>query len=687
MITPHARRRLLLSTVGALVLVLGAASAGAQPADTVRFTDIGNLRLSISNFGTIGSGFAGWPRVPSAEYPRSSGIEHLFIGGLWVGGIRDVGANRITSVSTGAVDISAVRDAAAGFELTVEPSARMRERSSDVESPFYSPSAVSQQDFLADFVDTNLTLPGTGRAQQIPGHEYPLGLAVHMESYAWSYPFADNFVILRYSIRNVSQTTIDSVHVGLWADAVVRNTQVIPPGGSAFFASGGNGFDDSLRMTYEWDASSGDGAADSYIAVKLLGATGLAATHYNNWQFRNSTGAAWTISPQDDIEKFARLSSTFLGADLAAVRPQLALPSNRSMMNSASVAGSLGPGDSIEAVFAVITAKKPGPTQTDEKTQRRLLEAAAGWAQRAYNGTDQNGNGRLDTNEIDLRGNGEITRYVLPAPPRSPRIRVVPESQRITVYWNDASESSVDVLTNRRNFEGYRIYRSNPGDDLDGVVDSLALVAELDIVDEVGLNSGLERARILDDRGRPKSVTLPGDTASYRYRLVLDSLLNGWQYVVAVTAFSSEDDEAGIPSLESSRIVGSRRAVPGTPPAAGREIGVYPNPYYVSALWDGQGERLRKIYFYNLPARSKVTIISPAGDVVATLDHDAATYNGDDLRWFRTLADGTQQLAGGEHAWDLITGGDQALATGIYLFSVEDLDTGERSTGRFAILK
>jgi hypothetical protein len=237
MTTAFSRHLRLTAFRGALLLTVASAPAFGQAADTVRFTDIGNLRLAISNFGSLGTGFGGWPRIPSAEYPRNSGIEHLFIGGLWVGGIREVAGNRVTSVSTGAVDISAVRDAAAGFEFTVETTSRMRERSSDVESPVYSPSAVSQQDFLADFVDTNRTLPGS-RGTQIPEHEYPLGLAVHMESYAWSYPFADNFVILRYTIRNVSSTRIDSVHVGLWTDPVVRNTQVVPPGGSAFFASG-----------------------------------------------------------------------------------------------------------------------------------------------------------------------------------------------------------------------------------------------------------------------------------------------------------------------------------------------------------------------------------------------------------------------------------------------------------------
>jgi hypothetical protein len=34
-----------------------------------------------------GHGFSLWPDQPSCEYPIGSGIEHIFAGGLWVGGI------------------------------------------------------------------------------------------------------------------------------------------------------------------------------------------------------------------------------------------------------------------------------------------------------------------------------------------------------------------------------------------------------------------------------------------------------------------------------------------------------------------------------------------------------------------------------------------------------------------------
>ena len=79
--------------------------------DDSKFTNVGNIGLTITNFGTYGHGFSKWPEQPSCEYPIGSGIEHLFDGGLWVGGFvssDSAGSNRLGPfVSTGAVDASA----------------------------------------------------------------------------------------------------------------------------------------------------------------------------------------------------------------------------------------------------------------------------------------------------------------------------------------------------------------------------------------------------------------------------------------------------------------------------------------------------------------------------------------------------------------------------------------------------
>jgi hypothetical protein len=118
---------------------------------------------------------------------------------------------------------------------------------------------------------------------------------------------------------------------------------------------------------------------------------------------------------------------------------------------------------------------------------------------------------------------------------------------------------------------------------------------------------------------------------------------------------------------KAARFANSFRVIPGTAftDDEATPIGIYPNPYYGSAMWDGQQERERKIYFFNLPEICEITIYTIAGDVVDKFNHDAKSYNGSDIQWFKTFADGTQILAGGEHAWDMISNNDQAVATGL----------------------
>jgi hypothetical protein len=156
-----------------------------------------------------------------------------------------------------------------------------------------------------------------------------------------------------------------------------------------------------------------------------------------------------------------------------------------------------------------------------------------------------------------------------------------------------------------------------------------------------------------------------------------------------VTAYDSGDATINLESLESSKLQTLQRVVPGTPSAQSSDshVGVYPNPYYARAIWDGGAERSRKLYFYNLPAHAEVRVYTLVGDLIDQFQHDAAMYNGSDIRWFQTFSDGSQILAGGEHAWDLITQKDQAVATGLYLYTVKNKDTGDIQRGKFLVIK
>ncbi len=660
--------------------------------DNSKYTNVGNIGLTVTNFGTYGHGFSLWPDQPSCEYPLGSGIEHIFDGGLWIGGFisnDQYGNDRVGPyVTTGAVDAASVSARGGGFEYTNSEGSTVVERSSLLDSKYFSPAAISHQDFVMDYVDTNLTL---SNGELITDH-VPLGLAIHQECYAWNYSFANFFVIMNYWLKNTTNKYIDSIYVGLWTDAVVRNTNITSPRtGSTFFNKGGDGYADTLKIAYEFDATGDVGFTDSYVGIQFLGSdTKYDSVDFVSWQFRNTADPNF-FAPQDDNDRYRKMQGYFGGNNRYnnGIKPSdLKASSNRSIMLASGPYHNIPPGDSINVTFAIVCAKKYGADSPalDSPEQKRNLYLNAGWALRAYNGEDKNGNGILEPSE-DLDGNGKITRYILPSPPLPPYVKVIPESQKATIYWNKRAEGSIDPISSKKDFEGYRIYRTNAGYDLTTAQDlqnSLVQVAEFDSSsNEIGFNTGFNFIRL------DSPVTFDGDTTKYYYKFEIDNLLNGWQYTFSVTAFDEGDAENSLGSLESSLLANAKRVLPGTKATSDKnvEIGVYPNPYYGNAYWDGTSERLRKIYFYNLPAKCEITIYTLSGDVIKRIDHNQAS-NSSDLRWFETYAkDETQIMSGGEHAWDLISGSDQAIATGLYLFTVKDLSNGDIKKGKFLVIK
>lgn len=667
--------------------------------DNSKFTNIGNIGLSVTNFGLYGNGFSLWPTQPSCEYPIGSGIEHLFGGGLWFGGIiRGTNEPLVTTASIDASSISATRGG--GFEYTNGVGEKVIERSSLFDSPFYHPSAISHQDFLMDFTDTNTVYLN---GEPIAEH-HPIGIVVHQESYAWNFSFANFFVIMNYTIKNASAKFIDSVFVGLWTDTVVRNTKITGrPSGSAFYSKGGNGYNDSIKIAYEYDSNGDPGYTDSYIGIQYLGSEpklsdkifmdgdSVSSVSFVSWTHNGSDPSYFT--PLDDLQRFNKMRGYFdLGNSQRWKDPinptTFKVPSNRSMLVSNGPFSSIAPGDSINVVFAIVCAKKYGsdPAYMDTKEQKTNLYINADWALRAYFGEDRNRNGVLDQGE-DLDGDGKITRYILPTPPTTPKVKVVPDNQKATIYWDRRAEFSIDPISGKKDFEGYKLYRTQAGFDLTQTQDlqnSLVVLAEFDSTrNSIGYNTGFSEVRL------DEPVTFPNDTTEYYYKFDLPNLLNGWQYVFSVTSFDEGDPVNELDILESSALANYNRIVPGTQAVEDEntEIGVYPNPYYANAVWDGSSERLRKIYFYNLPSECEIVIYTLAGDIVKHITHTASS-NGSDTRWFQNYAsDGKQQFAGGEHAWDLVTDNDQAIATGLYLFTVKNSKTGDIKTGKFLIVK
>ena len=90
------------------------------------------------------------------------------------------------------------------------------------------------------------------------------------------------------------------------------------------------------------------------------------------------------------------------------------------------------------------------------------------------------------------------------------------------------------------------------------------------------------------------------------------------------------------------------------------------------------------IWFRNLPALAEIRIFSLAGDLVDIIQHDDS-YVGQDIANIDERK--SSLMSGGEHAWDMVTMHDQATASGLYLFTVEDKNSGKIKEGKFLIIK
>lgn len=253
-------------------------------------------------------------------------------------------------------------------------------------------------------------------------------------------------------------------------------------------------------------------------------------------------------------------------------------------------------------------------------------------------------------------------RFRRPIAPPVPPMEIGTRSKMVRISWNPTEENNPelyedpnrgDSLTVDQPFEGYRVYKS-----MESPNGPWTLLAEYDIAGNwYGENTGLQYS--YTDRG----------------------LLDNVEYYYTVTAFSKRDTILNWPSVESSLRRNVRQVVPGpeTPETVG-DVAVVPNPYrgdipYQSyqPAWEESPpgrpwmEQDRKVQFINLPESCTITIYTAAGDFIANLDH--------------------QNADKGYENWNLTSYANQAIASGVYIYVVEDTKNGATQTGKFVVIK
>ena len=269
--------------------------AMAAPAYCVTNHNVGRIVLSVTNYGLFAAQgtdadgaliseqdcFTG-TTVLACEYPKRSGTQYAFTGAFWIGAV----VGRDTLVSVGAD----------GWQKTKEmfpdeaPFGNMIRRSIiDPESP-ENAGAVSEQDFIAVYTDT-YTSGVADLANDFFGRPHtPLNIEVTQRSFAWSYPYADDFVLFDYTIRNIGRQRLTKVYMGIYVDADVGPAgQTSSPGTPGDFGANDGEFQDDIC-----------GFRETHIETLRVGNSVV--------EYLDTVNIAWIADVTGDLDKPGRVA-------------------------------------------------------------------------------------------------------------------------------------------------------------------------------------------------------------------------------------------------------------------------------------------------------------------------------------------------------------------------------------------
>ena len=622
--------------------------------------DAGIIGLNITNLGYIGNGL-NVPTVPSCEYPLNSNVEHLFLGGIWVGAKR---ADGRVLVSTGAQDASSL---VAGDEVRefVDTDDPVKIWSNNQNSNDYNLAALATE-HIEVYFDDDATIES--------GNHTPLNIKVALRALAWSNPYADDFVILDYAIINESGSALRDLYLGLWTDTTVGNTEVTNPYDSQ--GTPWNYYDDSngawrpgdvegdpnIWMSYEHDEDTDDGMATSWVGIRLLGTSdearpkeGVPPVSYNAWGFHGvpATDDVDTVWTEDDPPQVDEIK-----------------PGKYQLMGNGEF--DVDPPGAPERVFGLawdwvsILSTGPFPFLAPDDTLYLTYAIVCG------------------TDSLNLLANSKVAQlayddgFAIAAGPPSPILQTEYDDNTVVLAWEPGATTYVDttgavrdlpdddprrspehhisLITGKEDFQGYRIYRFQGETFSKDPYEEATIIAEYDIVDDFGYNTGL-----------------PPVGADGKRRFTDTNLLDGFPYWYSVVAYSAPDVQEDLPSFQSGFNENALLVYPG--PAVAEidddwEVGVFPNPYRAGSRFDntrGERELGRKIWFTNLSRRCSIKIFNLAGDLVKTIQHD--------------------DPESGMHEWDILSEKVRAISSGLYIYVVEDLASGEIRRGKLVIIK
>ena len=380
---------------------------------------------------------------------------------------------------------------------------------------------VSDRDIYSVFNDKNNYNP-----------QGPVGIEVEQTAYSYGRPYAENLLFWDFTIHNTSGKQLDSIYVGYYAifrpdydDKDYVNFVKVNP-------SSTNG-----DFIYVYDINNTkDGAWAN--ADGTLGIPGLQIMETpNNLGVTDFHYFARDFAPTVDEQMWPVISSN-------PNDPNLAIPgaffhgSNPHIDNTSP--------DSLKKYFPdgapvnYYVFSGPFSLQPNEtvKSSLAVVMGNSGSIPNSPDTTDLMKNARIAQQMYQRKFQGS-------GAPKTPKVTANPGDKKVLLLWDSDAENSVDVLTGKYDFEGYKIYRSDdqgktwgvPVTDASGNVIGYNPLKIFDLVDGIKGQDPAFNQSLGEDNG-------------LKHSYVDSNLVNGVEYWYCVTSYDKGNQSKD--SLEQS---------------------------------------------------------------------------------------------------------------------------------------
>ncbi len=427
-----------------------------------------------------------------------------------------------------------------------------------------------------------------------------LGLEVESRYYQWSNSDAEDAIFLIYKIKNKGNQDLEKVIFGMWGDPHI--------GGPADYADDLSDYDSQLEMTFAYDANNysinNPSIKPGYLGYKFLESPGLANDHKDNdedgmvdesWTDGLDNDNDWNIDTDDigidgvagtgdqgeddgqptagdpfDLKKPGEPNFEFTDIDesdmigltsfqhpaFAGLRISDDEYVWRELIQPGDFDSTSSAGDNVflyaSGRFTLKSIFNVAETEISESIKRLSIALILG----------------ADRNDLILNARTVQriynSNYQYTKPPAKPNLTLVPGDRKVTLYWDDVAESSVDPISKKQDFEGYVIYRSTNYQFLDQqtITDAYGvpflfepLETEKGAEARFDLINGISGFARIPFQERGVSYYLGNDTGLRHTFIDSNAVLNGQTYYYAVISYDHGDDSLGTAPSECSKII------------------------------------------------------------------------------------------------------------------------------------